>query len=64
MFAPAGYGFLPTSRLFGFLPDHCGLAPDEPTFTFDGKWYPNPVAFATKPGAVPDGARARRMPGL
>ncbi len=53
----------PTSRLFEFLPDHCGLALDEPTFTFDGKWYPNPVAFAIGPNTAPDGARMRAVMG-
>lgn len=53
----------PTSRLFEFLPGQCGLAPDEPTFTFDGKWYPNPVAFAIGPDTAPDGARMRAVMG-
>ena len=33
-------------RLFAFLQEHCGLPPDEPAFTFEGQWYPNPLAFA------------------
>ncbi|MEM7443361.1 MAG: hypothetical protein AAF414_08550 [Pseudomonadota bacterium] len=52
-----------TSRLYGFLPDVCGIAPDEPSFTFDGKWYPNPMAFAIAPVSLPGEATLRAVTG-
>ena len=34
------------SRLHDFLAQDCGLSPNEPSLTFEGVWYPNPLAFA------------------
>ena len=50
-------------RLHGFLSERCGLAPEEPTITFEGNWYPNPLAFALGVGALPDRARLRMITG-
>ncbi len=33
-------------RIHAFLAEHCGLQPSEPSFTFEGHWYPNPLVFA------------------
>lgn len=33
-------------RLYRMLPDVCGLPPEEPSFTCEGRWYPNPLVFA------------------
>jgi len=46
-----GYRLDPEAgRLHQFLTDRCNLSPQEPTFSFEGHWFPNPVAFAC--GAV------------
>ncbi|MCG8370625.1 MAG: hypothetical protein MJA32_08960, partial [Proteobacteria bacterium] len=37
------------SRLYGFLKDDCGLAPNAKSLVCEGHWYPNPLAFATAP---------------
>ena len=42
-----GYRLDPAhGRLFNIFPEVFGLSPDEPSFTFEGRWYPNPLAFA------------------
>ena len=41
-----GYRLDPTqSWLHDFLSRDCGLAPEEPSLTFEGHWYPNPLCF-------------------
>lgn len=40
-------------RLHQFLQDGCGIAAEEPSLSFEGQWYPNPLAFsASAPSAV------------
>lgn len=34
-------------QLHRFLQEGCGISADEPSLTFEGQWYPNPLAFAT-----------------
>jgi len=46
-------------RIHRFVTDHCGLAPDEPSFIFEGRWYPNPLAFALGARPLPDHLRLR-----
>lgn len=50
------------SRLHGFLLETCNLAPDEPSFVFEGQWYPNPLVFATKQD-LPESLRLRAVKG-
>ncbi|MEM8586829.1 MAG: hypothetical protein AAGG65_02120 [Pseudomonadota bacterium] len=52
-----------SSRLFGLLSDECGIEADEPTFSFDGRWYPNPVAFAAGAHPIPDRTSLRAVMG-
>ncbi|MEM7445792.1 MAG: hypothetical protein AAF414_20900 [Pseudomonadota bacterium] len=33
-------------RLHTTVAQVCGIPPEEPSFVFDGQWYPNPLAFA------------------
>ncbi|MEO1250460.1 MAG: hypothetical protein AAFW76_11590, partial [Pseudomonadota bacterium] len=50
-------------RLHGFLSDRCGLTPEEPSITFEGHWYPNPLAFALGIRELPDHTRLRMITG-
>jgi len=47
--APEQGGHIP-----GFL-EVCGIAPDVPAFSADGRWMPNPCAFARRPQLWPAG---------
>ncbi len=46
-------------RIYPFVTEKCGLAPDEPSFVFEGRWYPNPLAFAAGARALPEHLRLR-----
>lgn len=46
-------------RIYRFVADKCGLAPEEPSFVFEGQWHPNPLAFAAGTRTVPDHLRQR-----
>ncbi|MBW8640359.1 hypothetical protein K1W69_24420 [Hoeflea sp. WL0058] len=35
-------------RIHAFVNDTCGVAPDDSSFVFEGRWYPNPLAFAAR----------------
>ncbi|MDX1433445.1 MAG: BTAD domain-containing putative transcriptional regulator [Gammaproteobacteria bacterium] len=60
-----GYRLDPAeSRIHGFLADACGLAPDEPSVSFEGHWYPNPLAFAARALELPQSVRLRAVRGL
>ena len=51
------------NRLHAFLSKECGIAADEPTISFDGRWYPNALAFATGAIPLPDRVRLRAAKG-
>ena len=51
-------------RIHAFLAEICGLSPDEPSVSFEGHWYPNPLAFATKVLPLPDRVRLRAVKGI
>lgn len=51
------------NRLHGFLAETCGLSPDEPSFVFEGHWYPNPLAFASSTRNLPETLRLRAVLG-
>ncbi|MEM7226307.1 MAG: hypothetical protein AAF495_25250 [Pseudomonadota bacterium] len=53
----------PNGRLHGFLKERCGLQPDEPSLSFEGHWYPNPLAFANGAIALPSRLRLRAIEG-
>ena len=55
---PAGGG-----RIHGFLSNSCGLSPEVPSITFEGQWYPNPLAFVLGVREVPDRLRLRAVTG-
>jgi len=60
-----GYRIVPSDggRLHGFLSDALGIAPDTPSILFEGRWYPNPLAFATRSVDVADPMRMRAVRG-
>ena len=49
-------------RIYGFVTQHCGLARGEPSFTFEGHWYPNPLAFMAA-DSLPEQTRLRAIIG-
>ncbi|MDA7946172.1 MAG: hypothetical protein MPJ78_01705 [Hyphomicrobiaceae bacterium] len=60
----AGYRLDPDEGRIGpFLMEECGLAPDDPSFSFQGEWYPNPLAFAMGTRPLPKKARLRAVRG-
>ncbi|MEM6461204.1 MAG: hypothetical protein AAF724_04740 [Pseudomonadota bacterium] len=50
-------------RIHAFLETKCKLPPETPTFTYDGNWYPNPLAFAKRNITLPTTARLRAVRG-
>lgn len=60
-----GYRIDPSSggRIHDFLKEKCGLSPEEPSIIFEGRWYPNPLAFALGNGDLPDRLRIRAAQG-
>lgn len=50
-------------RIHSFLSDACKLSPDEPSITFEGHWYPNPLAFACAVRELPERIRMRAVKG-
>lgn len=46
-------------RLHSFFGEECSIAPDTPSITFDGHWYPNPLAFAEGTVEIPDHLQMR-----
>lgn len=46
-------------RIHSLLKDESGLAPDVPTFMFEGHWFPNPLAFSDGSIELPDRLRLR-----
>ena len=50
-------------RIHSFLADLCKLSPDEPSITFEGHWYPNPLAFACAVRELPERTRMRAVKG-
>ncbi len=50
-------------RLWGFLEKSCGLNPEEPSFSCEGRWYPNPLAFAVTKSDKFDNFRLRPLLG-
>ncbi|MEM7227076.1 MAG: hypothetical protein AAF495_29180 [Pseudomonadota bacterium] len=50
-------------RIHDFLANTCCLAPDEPSFTFEGHWYPNPLAFALGATTLPERLQLRAITG-
>lgn len=50
-------------RIHGFLSEKCGLSPEAPSITFEGQWYPNPLAFAVGGRELPDRLRLRAVTG-
>ena len=52
------------SRIHGFLADECNLSPDEPSVSYEGHWYPNPLAFATAARVLPEKVQLRAATGI
>ena len=54
-----GYRLVPEQggRIPGFLEDS-GIDPDKPAFSVDGRWMPNPCAFARRPELWPAGLKS------
>ncbi len=50
-------------RIHDFLSSRCGIAPEVPSITFEGQWYPNPLAFALEKVVLPDHLRMRMISG-
>ncbi|GAB5378465.1 MAG: hypothetical protein AcusKO_49270 [Acuticoccus sp.] len=50
-------------RLHAFLADEVGIAPDAPSFLFEGHEYPNPLAFATRAAGVDEPSKMRAIRG-
>ena len=50
-------------RLFSFLEESCRFPPMEPSLSFEGFWYPNPLAFARDVIEVPPRLRLRSVQG-
>ena len=51
-------------RIQGFLQNECRLSPTEPTINYEGHWYPNPLAFATRAVSLPDTVHIRAAKGF
>ena len=59
-----GYRLDPAqSRIHAFLRTACGLDPNEPSFIFEGQWFPNPLVFAASTSELPDRLRLRAVTG-
>lgn len=50
-------------RLHAYMRDELGVAPDAPSLMFEGRWYPNPLAFATRALGIEDPLRMRAIRG-
>lgn len=50
-------------RIHDFLSSRGGFSPEVPSITFEGHWYPNPLAFALGKIALPDHLRMRMVSG-
>ncbi|MCG8544826.1 MAG: hypothetical protein MJE12_11520 [Alphaproteobacteria bacterium] len=50
-------------RIHGFIIEQWDLQPTEPSFVFEGHWYPNPLAFALGAHPLPDHVRMRAARG-
>lgn len=50
-------------RIHDFLSSRGGFAPEVPSITFEGHWYPNPLAFALGKVPLPDHLRMRMISG-
>jgi len=59
-----GYRLDPAQgRLHRFLPDSCGLPAGELSLSFEGQWYPNPLAFACAAPELVDRLKLRAVLG-
>ena len=52
-----------TGHLHSLMADGCGVPPDEPSMSFEGQWYPNPLAFAVGAPDTVDHLRLRAVRG-
>lgn len=50
-------------RIHRLLQQDGQLAPEEPSLTFEGHWYPNPLAFALSSEELPEQLRLRAVTG-
>ncbi|MES0880069.1 tetratricopeptide repeat protein [Roseibium sp. SCP14] len=50
-------------RIHDFLSDECNLDLSAPSITFEGHWYPNPLAFAEGALELPDRLQIRAVTG-
>lgn len=50
-------------RIHEFVREKCSLPTESLSFSFDGDWYPNPLAFARRMADLPDTARLRAVRG-
>jgi TolB-like protein len=50
-------------RLHEFLSVECALSPVEPSISYEGHWYPNPLAFAANVISLPEKVRMRAVRG-
>ena len=50
-------------RIHGLLQQGGQLTPEEPSLTFEGHWYPNPLAFALKREELPEQLSLRAVTG-
>ena len=50
-------------RIHSFINDACGIAPDDSSFVFEGRWYPNPAAFAARDADFGSRLRLRAVMG-
>lgn len=59
-----GYRVDPTEgRIYRFLSECCGITGYEPSITFEGHWYPNPLAFANPDSPLPERLQQRAAVG-
>ncbi|MEM8728730.1 MAG: hypothetical protein AAGF79_02340 [Pseudomonadota bacterium] len=50
-------------RIHSFLQDRCGISPDTPSISYDGHWYPNPLAFYDGAVEIPERLQIRAVMG-
>ncbi|MEX3007272.1 hypothetical protein [Hoeflea sp. TYP-13] len=50
-------------RIHDFISANCAIPPETPAFTYDGEWFPNPLAFALRLIQLPESARLRAVRG-
>ena len=50
-------------RIHKFLAERCQIQPEEPSLSFEGHWYPNPLAFARGAIELPSRLRLRAAEG-